>query len=383
MSGSLFTSMAKLNFYAIRLALFIALAASAFAADDAPTLHKKGIEALKESQSNPEAIVTAARYFAQAAAQYEAQKNEALTVEMNSYLYWCKKKMTIKDIDAFLKDGNVAVAERLKIVEKAPAQEEAQAWFDRADTYARAHPDEHLLIAVRYFEVADRFRESDAGRAAMSLSLKEMQQITAPKASLEKVADEKSARPKQTPKVVNLMRYIDLTKDVVEGKWVTTGAALVGQKGDSSRLEIPYLPPEEYDFKVSFTRHDGVKAVAQMLSKSGHQFAWVMEAQMGKHSGFELIDGKTCAENKTSFRGRLIKNDEVHTSVIQVRNDGITAIVDGKQIAHWNTDYKDMDCIASWKLRDQRFLGVGQNNVKVTYTAIELVEITGYGKGAR
>ncbi len=352
----------------------------AFAAEDAVELHKKGVEALKESQSNPGAIVTAARYFAQALALYEAQKNEPLATEMNSYLYWCKKKMTLKDIDTFLKEGNTAAAERLKIVEKAPDPGEAQAWFDRAETFARMHADEHLLNAVRYFEVADRFKNEDVGRAAMSLSLKEMQQVNAPKAV---AAPEKPAAPKQTPKVVNLMRYIDLSKDVVAGKWAMVNGALVGQKGENVRLEFPYLLPEEYDFKISFVREGGARAVAQMLNKNEHQFLWIMDANFGKNSGFELINGKSCKDNKTSFHGRLLANDKVHTSVIQVRNDGVTALLDGKQIASWKTDYKEMDSEPSWKLRDQRFLGIGHHAVKVTYSAIELIEITGYGKSAR
>ena len=41
-------------------------------------------------------------------------------MEMNSYLYWCKKKMTLKDTDAFLKSEGAAVLERLKEVESKP-----------------------------------------------------------------------------------------------------------------------------------------------------------------------------------------------------------------------------------------------------------------------
>ena len=36
---------------------------------------------------------------------------------------------------------------------------------------------EPLLNAIRYYEIADRFKESDSGRKAMDLSLKFMQQV--------------------------------------------------------------------------------------------------------------------------------------------------------------------------------------------------------------
>jgi hypothetical protein len=58
---------------------------------------------------------------------------------------------------------------------------------------AKNHADDPLLVAVNYFEVADRFPDTDAGHKAFSLSLKALQKITAVKpttAQLEIVYDE-------------------------------------------------------------------------------------------------------------------------------------------------------------------------------------------------
>src|SRR5467141_3858878 len=96
-------------------------------AEDAAELREKGIAALKESQANPRAIVEAARAFAKAAEAYATSGNEEKSVEMNSFLYWCKKKMTLQDIEAFINGGEAAVAEKLNAVEKiAPKVDEAQ-----------------------------------------------------------------------------------------------------------------------------------------------------------------------------------------------------------------------------------------------------------------
>src|SRR5438477_354948 len=77
------------------------------------------LEALKESQTNPRTIVEAARNFAKAAALFEAQGKEDAVVEMNSFLYWCKKKMNMQDMDAFLnnKEDGPLIAARLNAVE--------------------------------------------------------------------------------------------------------------------------------------------------------------------------------------------------------------------------------------------------------------------------
>src|ERR1700704_4716183 len=78
--------------------------------EDASEYERKGISALKESQSDPRIIVEAARDFALAAAAYEKAGDTNKTTEMNSFLYWCKKKMNLADIESFVKGDEKAVA---------------------------------------------------------------------------------------------------------------------------------------------------------------------------------------------------------------------------------------------------------------------------------
>ena len=143
--------------------LIAALLAAIAPAEEADDFREKGIAALKESQVNPRAIVEAARHFVKAADLYNAAGNEEKNVEMNSFLYWCKKKMTLEDIDAFTKGGEAAVTNKFAALEKsAPKVDEAQKWFDRADQFANKNPNEHLLIAIRFYDIADRFKGSNA-----------------------------------------------------------------------------------------------------------------------------------------------------------------------------------------------------------------------------
>ena len=153
-------------------------------AEDADEVREKGIAALKESQTNPRAIVDAARFFVKAGALYGDAGDEEKNVEMNSFLYWCKKKMTLADIDQFTKGGEAAVTSKLAAVEKAaPKADEAQKWFDRSDQFAKKNPTEHLLIAIRFYEVADRFKGVDLSLQAQDRSLKEIQLVNAPAVS--------------------------------------------------------------------------------------------------------------------------------------------------------------------------------------------------------
>lgn len=161
----------------ILLLIGFSLITSSIYAEDAGALRERGIAALKESQNNPRAIVEAARCFAKAAEMFLAANDEEKAVEMNSFLYWCKKKMTLEDMDAFIKGGDAKVAEKINAVEKsAPKADESQKWFDRAEKFAKNNPNEHLLIAIRFYEVADRFKGSDASFKAQDRSLKEQLQ---------------------------------------------------------------------------------------------------------------------------------------------------------------------------------------------------------------
>ncbi len=126
---------------ALFLTCFLLTASSA---EDPAVLRQEGITALKDSQTNPDAIVLAARCFAKASALYEASGKPELAVEMNSYLYWCKKKMTMRDIDEFLKAEEPVVTARLTAVEKKagiPSEALKSAdKLDRAETFAHKSP---------------------------------------------------------------------------------------------------------------------------------------------------------------------------------------------------------------------------------------------------
>ena len=216
----------------LTLAILIAHAFTLYA-EDADEVREKGIAALKESQNNPRAIVDAARLFVRAGAMYGNAGDEEKNVEMNSFLYWCKKKMTLADIDIFTKGGEAAVTSKLAAVEKAaPKADEAQKWFDRADQFATKNPNEHLLIAIRFYEVADRFKGVDASMQAQDRSLKEMlleksnAVKTVPQPTVvkptETVANDVAKRP--VPSVDDLKKSEKLIKDLLKADYVKSDA---------------------------------------------------------------------------------------------------------------------------------------------------------------
>ena len=162
-------------------ALFLTINLALLAADPTPEeLREAGFAALKAAQADPDQIVQAARLLSQAADAFAKAGKDADAQDLESYLFWAKKKMTIQQIDAFLGKGNgvaKAVVAKLEQIEKKEVKvEESVAWLARADSYAAAKTADQFLVAVRYFEVASRFKGTPEGETALDKSLKALQQ---------------------------------------------------------------------------------------------------------------------------------------------------------------------------------------------------------------
>jgi len=98
---------------------------------------------------------------------------------INSMLYWAKKMTPVTEADAHKEDG-------AEVEVTAAIEEMAKEFYRRAEQYAAAHPDDHFLIAIRFFEVADRFRGTKLSLKAQGLSLKHQQlSLTPPAARAE------------------------------------------------------------------------------------------------------------------------------------------------------------------------------------------------------
>ena len=669
--------------------LWITLSSYTLLAEDVDEVRGKGIEALKASQVNPRAIVAAARFFVKASAMYSDAGNDEKSVEMNSFLYWCKKKMTLDDIDAFTKGGEAAVTSKLAAIEKlVPAADEAQSYFDRAEQFATKNPSEHLLVAIRFYEVADRFKGSDAGMKALDRSLKEqlqdksnggktalppvemrppdnapatsgnravppsddvkqaeklikdlfkeeyaktdaaghlaiaaklMQQVdenkndpasdyallhegrdhavlggdaalatvaqkrlrdgykidfvalladlkklevnvksadtanvlatlyalgaddavtvdnydqavrfnsraedllpliknpdskahlkseiarvqalrqasgaamaaiktlatkpddananlTAGKFALQRgeyerafamlakskdsalqslakrelepstqAADQvaladgwfdraeketntyvkagmqeraalwynnalpalnglakmkvetrlKGLASSKTPgginkgevasHVINLLKLVDPAKDSVEGQWTQREGTLVSDHAQHSRIEMPYHPSEEYDYRIVFARVQGNDCISFPMSHLGKQFNFTIGAYGNKLSGFEQIDGHIVQDTSITLKFG-IKNNQKYTVTLQVRKASLTAIIDGKICSQMKTDYMNLSIHDSWKMRQSDLLGIGHFEGEFIIYSADLIAVTGSGKPSR
>ena len=146
-------------------------------------------------------------------------------------------------------------------------------------------------------------------------------------------------------------------------------------------LQVPYEPPEEYDFRMAFTCQARQPDASQILSAKGHNFQWLPSGYSGQFSGFDKV--RPYEIDKSPAGVKLTEPLHLHQryeSLVEVRRDRVTGYVDGKKVVDWKTDYSDMSIASPVRLRDANRLGLSIYQNKTTFHDISVREVTGKGK---
>jgi hypothetical protein len=254
----------------------------------------------------------------------------------------------------------------------------ADGWLDFADasaglarTSVQAHARELLAAADATHDGAlAKVQERLANTTQPSTSTMPSNAMNAGAATTAPAADG----------IVHLLKMIDPSQDAAQGSWSLQNGELLCGSSSYACLQLPYAPPEEYDLRAEFTRTEGQGPVALLLVSHKRTFGFALDIK-GK-SRFERVDGKIAKDNPT-VKDAAISNGRRYTLTVQVRKDGVKAILNDNPIVEWKTDYKDLSRYTVWKLGDNTLCGVGANNAKVMFHAIDIIEVTGKGRPTR
>ncbi|HVT82851.1 MAG TPA: hypothetical protein VHM90_19590 [Phycisphaerae bacterium] len=178
--------------------------------------------------------------------------------------------------------------------------------------------------------------------------------------------------------VLDLAAAIDPAKDSSQGTWSRGNEGIRCESSAYACLRLSHAVPEEYDLRVAFTRTEGKGAVAVLLAEGKRSFGFALD--VSGNARFESVDGKAAKDNPTVVPV-AISNGERYELTVEVRKDHVRALLDGKELVTHKTDYKDLSRYSVWKLGDNSVCGIGANNARVTFHAVEMVEVT--GKAAR
>ena len=139
---------------------------------------------LKAGDNDPQKTVAAALEFTQLLDYYKEKGNTDQVCEMQANVYWCKKRMNLESLRTYVAakgaPAQALAARAEEIASTEVPKDQADAYFARAEAYAKDNSHAALAIAIRYFEVADRFAGTPVSLKAQRFSLDAFRKLTAP-----------------------------------------------------------------------------------------------------------------------------------------------------------------------------------------------------------
>ena len=232
-----------------------------------------------------------------------------------------------------------------------------------------------------------RARSSGGGMTALALAL-----VLAAAAFFYFLdRDQGPSNPSTTPLPeagdwIDLLTVVDPPADTVSGKWTRVAGGLQGERLPDGKgaqvLQLPYEPPEEYDFRVVYTTMEGNAEISQILSAFDRQFIWgTASGSKEKWSGFNMIDGKPMMQNGAGVKLPAPRElNRRYESLVEVRRGRVTGYVDGEKLLEWQTDYSDLSMDPPHTIPNPRALGLGIWWSKTVFHEISVREVTGKGK---
>ena len=205
-----------------------------------------------------------------------------------------------------------------------------------------------------------------------------------------RLLDESAVATEAHGGTIDLLALVDVKRDAIEGDWTQSVAGLTvkpisghADKFGQARLQLPYLPPAEYDFEMEFTTTGGVNQVCQILSSHLREFSWSLNGGSGDGTrvcGFEGFDGKpTSKMTETSARmDRELETGRRYRSRVEVRQDGLRGFLDDKTLVDWKGDFKHLSDGGNSKLHDVFHLGL-RSARDVIFHRVTVREVSGIG----
>jgi hypothetical protein len=184
-----------------------------------------------------------------------------------------------------------------------------------------------------------------------------------------------SPTPVRTP--VDLLKLVDPSRDAVAGTWAIENGALLTPEVPWGRLEIPCLPPDEYELRVVATRVRGGDSLNLGLATKGRQFMVVLDGNGGTQSGLDLIKGKGFGENSTTFSEKVFPPGVPTAVLARVRKTGLTVSVGSRKVLEWAGDLRSTDVLSSWYVRSNGTLFVGAYATQFRIDEMRLTPLTG------
>ena len=189
-----------------------------------------------------------------------------------------------------------------------------------------------------------------------------------------------------TAPAVDLLALVDVKRDAIEGAWVLSPEGLRTKAGVSQILQLPYVPPAEYDFEVELTPSANNGHISQIFALGGKSPAWCIDKGISTTtmmSGIENVDGQSMGSRRVdaaiAHEQGFLTNGKRYRLRVEVRKNAIRCFLDDKSFVEWNGDPARLGTPGSSAMRNPGHLGLATRKRNVIFHKIEVREIGGRG----
>ncbi len=160
---------------------------------------------------------------------------------------------------------------------------------------------------------------------------------------------------------IDLIKAIDLSRDVTLGEWQQTPSALISAR--HSRLYVPVKCPDDYQLNFTVRRLDHLDGLVIGFMMAGRQGMAAIECWDAKTSGL-YVDGRLANDNATTWRGPT-QLDQRCRITMTIHPGHAHVAIEGKTIIDWHGNPEQLSLFYGLGSRESVFLAAFDSLVVV------------------
>ncbi|MDB5347213.1 MAG: type fimbrial assembly protein PilB [Schlesneria sp.] len=156
---------------------------------------------------------------------------------------------------------------------------------------------------------------------------------------------------------IDLMKSVDIARDVALGEWKQTATALIA--APHSRLYVPGKLPDDYQINLVARRLDGTQGLFVGFMMAGRQGVAIVDAWGSTVSGL-YVDGREVNDNSTTFRSKPLADHTIQIA-ITIHPGHFHMAVDGKTITNWHGNPEQLSLFFGLGSRESLFFATADS----------------------
>lgn len=254
-----------------------------------------------------------------------------------------------------------------------PRKAVADSLLVQAKDYQKKNADDVFGYRDKLQWLVERYRGTAAGDEAAKLI-----------AEIKLPAFDPELHPEPTPdaewaKAVSVLSTVDVKKDALNGNWSLDNGNVRSDKSMWSKIGVPYAVPEEYDLRLTFTRHDN-DCLLIVLARRGKPFIFSIGSGNANVSFEEVREKRKDVVPTKMSRPGLFSNGTRQQVVVQVRRGCLRGYLNGKLLVGCQVDDDGLSLNAQLLMPQPNQIGLMTWDSVFDFHALEILPLKGEGK---